>query len=120
MAANSRNNFGLLSSSQEPSQLIAQAANTAKNKKKREKAKGRKNQAEAADCKEGHAAGSNDLENQATPAQQAVTKQVYVDFDALQRQFAQDAQNRDCWSVWDGWLKRVRQALIDLRCTISE
>lgn len=112
--ANSRNNFGLLSSSQEPSQLIAQATNTAKNRKKREKSKGKKAAppVEHGDSRESHQArDSNDLEAR---VQQAAPSQNVADFEALQRRFAQDAQNRDCWSVWDEWLRRVRQAAIDV------
>lgn len=116
--ANSRNNFDLLSSSQEPSQLIAQATNTAKNRKKKEKAKDKKTAPLAEPVESStntpQPRRSNDLEKQAAPAQKAVLAQYGTDYGALQRQFAQDAQNRDCWSVWDEWLRRVRHAAADV------
>lgn len=112
--ANSRNNFGLLSSSQEPSQLIAQATNTAKNRKKKEKAKGKKagSLTEIAEPPR----DSNDLEKHAASAaaQQTAPAPHDGDLNSLYRRLSQEAQNADCWSVWDGWLKQVLRANKDV------
>ena len=107
-----KNHFDLLSSSQEPSQLIAQATNTAKNRKKREKSKGKKAASLAEPVESHEARDSNDQESQARTVQQTTLVQHDENFEALQRRFTKDAQNGDCWSVWDEWLRRVRQAAL--------
>lgn len=112
-----RNHFDLLSSSQEPSQLIAQATNTAKNRKKKEKSKGKKAASVAEPVDSQPARDRNDKESQARTVQQIQAAPVHhsEDFEALQRRFTKDAQNSDCWSVWTEWLRRVRKAALPRR-----
>jgi hypothetical protein len=111
MMASSRNNFGLLSSSQEPSQLIAQATGAAKNRKKREKAKSKKasqNGTENGETDATPRVSVGDVENRKPPEEQRQRTNI-VWFDSLQKRLLQDSENTDCWSVWDEWVQQVRR-----------
>eukprot|EP00892_Ulva_mutabilis_P006953 jgi/Ulvmu1/462/UM001_0469.1 len=108
-----QNNFAALSSAQEPAQMIAQATNAAKNRRKKEKAKMKKAAANKP-SEETDPSGSEPSvapENGSTaPASAPDPKPasgMSDSLDSVTSQLKTEAMNLDCWGVWDEWSRRI-------------
>jgi hypothetical protein len=108
--ATTRNNFGLLNTTQEPTQIIAQAARAAKNRKNKERAKQRR-----AAKAEKRLEDGDQKENGSTTAQSS--KELGAldgerKFEAVCEQFLKDASTDSCWTIW---LQQVLLVIVCLR-----
>ena len=93
------NTFGFLSNSEDPDQVVSNAANAAKNRRKREK----RRQQKAAE----EAASAVPEPVNATQAANAGGQRSNRTLAHLSNELLQDAGNTDTWRTWDKWYREV-------------
>lgn len=93
------NTFGFLSSSEDPDQVVSNAANAAKNRRKREK----RRQQKAAE----ETASAVPQPVNATQAANAGGQRSNRTLAQLSNELLQDAGSTDNWRTWDKWYREV-------------
>lgn len=103
MSAFNSNYFGLLTTSQDPDQLVSSEANKAKNRKKREKQKQKQREASLG---QGPEDADNGIESNGRLHDRKKAKHSLAQ---LQSDLLNDSRSSEFASVWDHWLRQVRQ-----------